>query len=128
MPEYSYPGVYVEEIDSGVQPIPGVPTGVSKAMIEEWCLKELKWVICEPNASPSWDRVVQQLRGYLTPLWVAGALKGRMPEEAFFVKCDQTTMTPVDIHEGRLICLVGVALAKPAEFVIFRIQMHLNTP
>jgi phage tail sheath protein FI len=46
---------------------------------------------------------------------------GTTPDEAFFVKCDETTMTPDDIGNGRLIILIGIAPVKPAEFVIFRI-------
>jgi phage tail sheath protein FI len=47
---------------------------------------------------------------------------GRTPEQAFFVRCDETTMTADDIENGRLICNIGVAITKPAEFVIFRIE------
>jgi phage tail sheath protein FI len=50
-----------------------------------------------------------------------GALMGTRPEEAFFVKVDRTTMTQDDIDNGRLICIIGVAPVKPAEFVIFRL-------
>ena len=53
--------------------------------------------------------------------WISGALLGAKPEEAFFVRCDRTTMTQNDLDNGRLICLIGVAPIKPAEFVIFRI-------
>jgi phage tail sheath protein FI len=53
--------------------------------------------------------------------WVSGALLGDKPEKAFFVKCDRSTMTQNDLDNGRLICLVGVAPLRPAEFVIFRI-------
>jgi phage tail sheath protein FI len=53
--------------------------------------------------------------------WRAGALAGQLPDEAFFVRCDRTTMTQDDIDQGRLVCLVGVAPVRPAEFVIFRI-------
>jgi phage tail sheath protein FI len=59
----------------------------------------------------------------LTLLWRNGALEGTKPEEAYFVKCDRTTMTQADIDEGRLIVLVGVAPVKPAEFVIVRIGL-----
>ena len=55
-------------------------------------------------------------------VWRSGALLGTTPEEAFFVKCDRTTMTPDDLDNGRLICLIGIAPVKPAEFVIFRIS------
>jgi len=54
-------------------------------------------------------------------IWRAGALQGNKPEQAFFVKCDRTTITQGDIDNGRLIYLVGVAVVKPAEFIIFRI-------
>jgi phage tail sheath protein FI len=55
-------------------------------------------------------------------VWRSGALMGTTQEEAFFVKCDRTTMTQDDIDNGRLICLIGIAPVKPAEFVIFRIS------
>jgi phage tail sheath protein FI len=48
-------------------------------------------------------------------------LLGAKPEDAFFVRCDRTTMTQNDLDNGRLICLVGISPVKPAEFVIFRI-------
>jgi Bacteriophage tail sheath protein len=53
-------------------------------------------------------------------------LFGRKPADAFFVRCDETTMTPDDILNGRLICLIGVAIVRPAEFVIFRIEQITN--
>jgi len=58
---------------------------------------------------------------FLTGVWRGGALMGTKAEEAFFVKCDRTTMTQDDIDNGRLICVIGIAPVKPAEFVIFRI-------
>jgi len=58
-----------------------------------------------------------------------GALLGSTPDEAFFVRCDATTMTVEDLANGRLICEVGVAPVRPAEFVIFRIgQWTATTP
>jgi uncharacterized protein len=47
---------------------------------------------------------------------------GSKPDEAYFVKCDRSTMTQSDIDNGRLIVLIGVAALRPAEFVIFRIE------
>ena len=52
--------------------------------------------------------------------WRGGALLGGKQEEAYFVKCDRTTMTQDDLDHGRLVCLVGVAAIRPAEFIIFR--------
>ena len=58
---------------------------------------------------------------FLRTVWRSGALMGVTEDEAFFVKCDRTTMTQNDLDNGRLICLVGIAPLRPAEFVIFRI-------
>jgi phage tail sheath protein FI len=80
-------------------------------------------VVFEPNAQPLWAKVRRAIANFLKALWRDGALEGRVPEEAFFVKCDRTTMTQTDIDNGRLICVVGVAAVKPAEFVIVRIGL-----
>jgi hypothetical protein len=80
-----------------------------------------QWVVFEPNAEPLWARVTRSITNFLTRVWRDGALMGTKPEEAFFVRCDRTTMTQDDIDEGRLIIIVGVAPVKPAEFVIIRI-------
>jgi uncharacterized protein len=81
-----------------------------------------QWVVFEPNDEPLWARVRQTITNFLTTVWHNGALQGAKPDEAFFVKCDHTTMTQDDIDNGRLICVIGIAPVKPAEFVIFRIQ------
>ncbi len=83
----------------------------------------LQWVVFEPNAEPLWARVRRSISNFLTLVWRNGALEGTKPEEAYFVKCDRTTMTQTDIDSGRLICVVGVAPVKPAEFVIVRIGL-----
>jgi phage tail sheath protein FI len=83
----------------------------------------LQWVVFEPNAEPLWARVRRAISNFLTIVWRNGALEGTKPEEAYFVKCDRTTMTQTDIDQGRLIVLVGVAPVKPAEFVIVRIGL-----
>ncbi|PYS84955.1 MAG: hypothetical protein DMF67_02905 [Acidobacteria bacterium] len=83
----------------------------------------LQWVVFEPNAEPLWARVVRSVSNFLTLVWRNGALEGTKPEEAYFVKCDRTTMTQTDIDSGRLICVIGVAPVKPAEFVIIRIGL-----
>lgn len=83
----------------------------------------LQWVVFEPNAEPLWARVRRSISNFLTLVWRNGALEGTKVEEAFFVKCDRTTMTQTDIDSGRLIVVVGVAPVKPAEFVIVRIGL-----
>jgi phage tail sheath protein FI len=81
-----------------------------------------QYVVFEPNAPETWSRVVDSVSAFLHTQWRNGVLFGRRPEDAFFVRCDETTMTADDIQNGRLICLIGVAIVRPAEFVIFRIQ------
>lgn len=80
-----------------------------------------QWAVFEPNNETLWLRIRLTVESFLTELWRSGALMGTKPEEAFFVRCDRTTMTQSDLDNGRLICLIGVAPTKPAEFVIFRI-------
>ncbi len=80
-----------------------------------------QWVVFEPNNERLWARVKQSITQFLTTVWRDGALMGMTPDEAFFVKCDRTTMTQDDIDNGRLIVMIGIAPVKPAEFVIFRI-------
>lgn len=89
--------------------------------IEESLDEGTQHVVFEPNDEALWARVRQSISGFLTTTWRDGALQGTTPEEAFFVKCDRTTMTQDDIDNGRLKVLVGVAPVKPAEFVIIRI-------
>jgi hypothetical protein len=81
----------------------------------------LQWVVFEPNAEPLWAAVRTAVIDFLTAQWRAGALKGARQDEASFVRCDRTTMTQDDLDSGRLVCIVGVAVLQPAEFVIFRI-------
>ena len=80
-----------------------------------------QWSVFEPNDVPLWIRVRRTVEDFLLKEWRGGALLGNKAEQAFFVKCDPTTMTQDDLEHGRLICLIGVALVKPAEFVIFRV-------
>ena len=80
-----------------------------------------QWVVFEPNDQDLWARVSQTVENFLTTVWRNGALMGADASEAFFVRCDRSTMTQDDIDNGRLIVEIGIAPVKPAEFVIFRI-------
>ena len=91
------------------------------AFIEQSLNHGLQWVVFEPNDERLWANVRRQVEDFLTTLWREGRLVGTKPEHAFFVKCDQTTMTEDDIVNGRLVVLIGFAPLRPAEFVIFRI-------
>ena len=75
----------------------------------------------ENNGPALWANVAQTVSDFLINEWHNGALLGNKPEEAFFVRCDRSTMTQNNLDNGQLVCLIGVAVVKPAEFVIFRI-------
>jgi len=83
--------------------------------------KGTQWAVFEPNNDRLWANIRQTIEDFLLVLWKNGALLGQKPEEAYFVRCDRTTMTQNDIDNGRMICLIGVSPVKPAEFVIFRV-------
>ncbi|MGH3824083.1 MAG: phage tail sheath family protein [Pseudonocardiaceae bacterium] len=83
--------------------------------------KSTQWAVFEPNNERLWASIRQTIEDFLLVTWLTGALMGTKPEEAYFVRCDRTTMTQNDLDNGRLICLIGVAPTYPAEFVIFRI-------
>jgi phage tail sheath protein FI len=83
--------------------------------------RSTQWAVFEPNNERLWASIRQSIEDFLLVTWRSGALMGTRPEEAYFVRCDRTTMTQNDLDNGRLICLIGVAPTYPAEFVIFRI-------
>jgi phage tail sheath protein FI len=90
--------------------------------IEQSIDRGTQWSVFEPNYEVTWTAIRTSITAFLRTVWLNGALMGTTQDEAFFVKCDRTTMTQDDIDNGRLICLIGIAPVKPAEFVIFRIS------
>jgi uncharacterized protein len=80
-----------------------------------------QWAVFENNGDPLWANVRRTIEDFLFNEWKSGHLFGTKPDEAYFVRCDRTTMTQNDFDNGRLVCLIGVAPLRPAEFVIFRI-------
>ncbi|MCR5482490.1 MAG: phage tail sheath subtilisin-like domain-containing protein [Clostridia bacterium] len=92
--------------------------------VEESIRANTNWVVFEPNDAGLWDRVRMTIEGFLGGLWRAGMLVGATEAEAFYVDIGPNTMTRDDIENGRLICQIGIAPSKPAEFVIFRITQH----
>ncbi|MCM1180671.1 MAG: phage tail sheath subtilisin-like domain-containing protein [Clostridium sp.] len=89
--------------------------------IEESIKANTNWAVFEPNDETLWVRIKRTIEVFLTGMWRNGSLAGTSTDEAFFVNVDRTTMSQDDIDNGRLICVIGVAPVKPAEFVIFRI-------
>jgi len=81
-----------------------------------------QWVVFEPNEPSLWAKITRNVTAFLTTVWRDGALFGASPAEAFFVKCDAETNPPEVRDLGQVITEIGVAVVKPAEFVIFRIS------
>lgn len=94
--------------------------------IEESIKANTSWAVFEPNDEVLWVRVQRTISVFLNNLWRGGSLAGTSPEEAFFVNIGRDTMSQDDIDNGRLVCVIGVAPVKPAEFVIFRISQKTS--
>jgi phage tail sheath protein FI len=90
--------------------------------LEQSIERGLQWAVFEPNDEPLWLRVRSTVTNFLLQVWRDGALLGTTMEEAFFVRCDASTMTPTDRAAGRLVVLIGVAPIRAAEFMIFRVE------
>lgn len=90
--------------------------------VEESIKANTNWVVFEPNDETLWTRVSITISSFLEGLWRAGMLVGSGAGSAYFVQVGPETMTPDDIQNGRLICNVGIAPSRPAEFVIFRVS------
>jgi uncharacterized protein len=91
-------------------------------MLKESIAESTTWIVFEPNEYKLWTSIRTAVAEFLTRVWRDGALFGRTPEEAFFVKCDEETNPVEERNAGRVIALVGVAPVKPAEFVVFQIS------
>jgi phage tail sheath protein FI len=89
--------------------------------LEESILVGTQWVVFEPNDDALWARIRRTISAFLYTTWLDGALFGLTPDEAFYVKCDRETNPAEAIDAGRVLCEIGVAPVKPAEFVIFRL-------
>lgn len=85
----------------------------------------LAWVILEPNGEALWLKVRGSVENFLVGEWRSGVFVGARPGEAFFVRCDRSTMTAADLEAGRLVLEVGFAMMKPAEFIVFRLVLSV---
>jgi phage tail sheath protein FI len=89
--------------------------------IERRAYAALRHLVFEPHTPTLWFQITQALLGILVPIFNAGALRGDTPEQAFYVRCDSSNNPPDTIAAGRVLCEVGVAIAAPAEFIVFRV-------
>jgi uncharacterized protein len=95
--------------------------------LEESILIGTQWVVFEPNDDRLWSSIRRNITGFLLEEWRRGALFGRTAEEAFYVKCDRDNNPQESIDLGQVICEIGVAPVKPAEFVIFRLAQFSDS-
>jgi uncharacterized protein len=93
-------------------------------MIEESIAKSTRWAVFRKNDYALWQAIKRDVSGFLRNQWRAGALLGKTPEQAFYVKCDEETNPIESIREGKLVIEIGIAPVRPAEFIIFRIGQH----
>ncbi|TYK51326.1 phage tail sheath family protein [Actinomadura decatromicini] len=89
--------------------------------LEESILIGTQWVVFEPNDQELWARIRRNISAFLVTEWRDGALFGATADQAFYVKCDEETNPPESVDLGRVVCEIGVAPVKPAEFVVFRL-------
>jgi phage tail sheath protein FI len=97
-------------------------------MVEESVKKSTNWAVFEPNDANTWVKVRGMIENYLTQKWREGALAGATTKEAFFVRCGLgTTMSAQDILEGRMNVEIGMAVVRPAEFIVLKFSHKLQT-
>jgi phage tail sheath protein FI len=89
--------------------------------VEKSILNGTQWVVFEPNDDALWAKIRRTISAFLVNEWRKGALFGLTPDEAYYVRCDRETNPAEQIDAGQVVCEVGIAPVKPAEFVIFRL-------
>lgn len=94
-------------------------------MLKESIADGTRWIVFEPNDGLLWRSIRRDVGAFLTRVWRDGALYGRTPQEAFFVKCDEETNPPEVRDAGQVVTLIGVAPVKPAEFVVFKLSQSM---
>jgi len=105
-----------------------VPVRRFVIMVKESLYKSTYWVVFEQNEPQTWEKVRAMIENYLTIKWQNGALAGIEPHLAFYVKCGlDSSMTDLDIREGRIIVEVGLAMLRPSEFIVFRFSHLLKS-
>ncbi|MEV7876862.1 phage tail sheath family protein [Streptomyces microflavus] len=95
--------------------------------LEESILLGTQWVVFEPNDDRLWSSIRRNVTAFLTEEWRRGALFGRTAEEAFYVRCDRSNNPQESIDLGQVVCEIGVAPVKPAEFVVFRLAQFSDS-
>jgi hypothetical protein len=108
------------------QPQTPMPTVIEQ--LRSQLLQALTWMAAQPNTEALWGTGRQQIEDSLLVSWQDGELSGTTAEQAFFVRCNRTTMSQNDLDNGRLIALLGVATAEPGEFTLLEITQQARRP
>src|SRR3954471_14409563 len=95
--------------------------------VSESIMEGTQWSVFEPNDEKLWIQLRIAATNFLTRVWNDGALFGSTPSQAFYVKCDSETNPPEVIEAGQVVCEIGIAPVKPAEFVVFRLSQFSET-
>lgn len=99
-----------------------------QSLIEQSIHKGLQALVFEPNDQNLWSKTKGMIENFLMQLWQQGALTGAKPEQAYFVNVGlNTSMSSIDILEGRLIVQLGIAMSRPAEFIVLRIELKMSS-
>jgi phage tail sheath protein FI len=99
-----------------------VPVRRTLLFLEKSILQGTQWVVFEPNTPALWQKITRNVTAFLTDFWRAGGLFGTTAQQAFYVRCDAGTNPQSQIDLGQVVTEIGVAIARPAEFVIFRVS------
>jgi superfamily II DNA or RNA helicase len=118
------PGIYIDEIYPGAHDMPAVTRELIRTSLEQISERVLAWLVYEENTPETRAEFIEILHRSLVMRWEKGQLKGRSVQEAFFIRCDDTTTTQTDIDSGFLIFEVGMAPVNPSEFVVFRMLIR----
>lgn len=92
--------------------------------IEQSLSQGVRWAVFQNNGPALWSRVANLIDDFLMNQWLQGKLHGKKKQEAYFVKCDSSTMSQNDLDNGRLVALVGFAPVRPAEFIVVQIGIQ----
>ncbi|MGA8602142.1 MAG: phage tail sheath C-terminal domain-containing protein [Beijerinckiaceae bacterium] len=105
-----------------------IPVRRFALFLEESIQRGTRWATFEPNGPALWAALRSSVEAFMLDLFRGGALQGATPAQAFFVRCDATTMTQAEIDAGLVNVIIGMAVVRPAEFIIIRIQQRASKP
>jgi tail sheath protein len=94
--------------------------------IEQSLIQGVQWVVFQNNNPALWLRVANSIDSFLMNQWLQGSLQGKKKQEAYFVRCDSSTMSQNDLDNGRLVALIGFAPVRPAEFIVIQIGVQTS--